>query len=139
MKYKNKKTLAIALCASIFFACLSASFNTVTEFESLGHATNHMKPVRSAIHSWQNYSWESIERITQRNCLSEQYITRNHSRVPMRMPVPPILVLGCFLLLCYSKRRTSRQGDFFLHHNTSSYIIRYIHNQDGEIYHPFLF
>ena len=57
MKYKNKKTLAIALCASIFFACLSASFNTVTEFESLGnHLRNLLSPYQTLVDVVQEYN-----------------------------------------------------------------------------------
>lgn len=139
MKNKNRRTLALALCVSIFFACLFASVNTGTHFKSPRHEANHMTPIHSTILSWENFTWESIERLTQRNSLFEQYIIKSHSRVPMRLPVPPILLLGCFLLFYYYKKALTRKGCFFLQEKTASYTIRYIHNQDGEIYHSFLF
>lgn len=63
-----------------------------------------------------------------------------HHRIPLRLPMPPawisfvlLLFAGQQLLHGHKQRRENEIA--YLNH----YIIRYIHDQDGETYHPFLF
>lgn len=135
----TKKGFAFVLCVTIFFACLSASFSYVTQFESLNQKTNQLRPVASSLHSLEDCTSEIITRILQRNSTTEQYLTRNYSRVPLRMPVPPILLFfWCLFFFCYNKTKRYRQLEVSQTNTLDFSLIRYIHNQDGEIYHLFL-
>lgn len=135
----TKKGFAFVLCVTIFFTCLSTSFSYVTQFESLNQKTNQLRPVVSSVHSLEDCTSEIITRILQRNSTTEQYLTRNYSRVPLRMPVPPILLFFWYLFFfCYSKTKRYRQSEVSQTNTLDFSLIRYIHNQDGEIYHLFL-
>lgn len=66
-------------------------------------------------------------------------LSMTHHRIPLRLPIPPawisfVLLLVAGQLLYGSKRRKENEIAYLNH-----YIIRYIHDQDGETYHPFLF
>lgn len=67
-------------------------------------------------------------------------VSKTHQRIPLRLPMPPAWISFVLLLfagqpLLHGSKRGKENEIAYLNH----YIIRYIHDQDGETYHPFLF
>lgn len=126
------------LCLAILLSSLFTSFHLVSESHyesgSIHSQTDNNKT------QFDCYPLRTTEQYISRTIFPNQLFTGFHRRLPLRFPIPPVLFLlsaylYCLLLCsCRAKRAlpSPDSGD-------NLYTIRYIHNQNGETYHSFLF
>lgn len=134
---KNKlcPILWFVLCMAISLSCLLPISLSLTK-NSQYPDTSSLLDSQSSKESYPDIIHEDFSR--GHNLFINSCNAKNN-RIPLRLPIPHIwipftLLFGNYLLLQGNKQRKENENVFSFRH-----IIRYIHDQNGETYHPFLF
>lgn len=136
---KEQAILWCSLCLAIFLTCFPSCFLIQTDYRM--DIRNSSSTLQSGTtHRIRPYMDFLNERMFQGQ--NPFLLTRSEAshRIPLRLPVPHIWISFALfslagLSILYWRRIYSRNRA----ECTSSYIIRYIHDQDGETYRSFLF
>lgn len=137
---KRQTILWCFLCAAIFLTCFPSYFLNQTEYSieaGNSSATLQSGAVRGA-HPCPDFVNDRTVRDQHSLLLSRSAASH---RIPLRLPVPHLWISFAQLPLaglplCFWRKRYRRERE----ECTRNYIIRYIHDQDGETYRSsFLF
>ncbi len=134
----KKPCLWFLLCLAVFASCLPHHSLSITEGSFTANTSSSLQG--TATRSSDLYPDLIHEYLTKgQNSLFLSRLFSSH-RIPLRLPMPHIrisiilcIIAGLQLLL---RHRIDRQHQFLCADN---YMIRYIHDQDGETYRSFLF
>ena len=133
---KNPAFLWILLCLAVFLSCLPYQSLIPTKRIVTGSSSS-LQGSRVGRFEYPDRIHEDLEKSQSSSFLSRLSTTH---RIPLRLPVPHIWVshILCIIagLQLLSRYRASRQCQT---EYTGNYIIRYIHDQNGETYRSFLF
>ena len=136
--HKPVRVLCQILCLTVLLSSLFTSFHLVNGFY-YGSDSIHSQTDNNET-QFDCYPLHTNEKYISRTVFPDQLLTGCQRRLPLRFPMPPVLLLlsACLyhLLLCMQKRKN------FLYapeRDDNLYTIRYIHDQNGETYHSFLF
>lgn len=135
-KRKNPAYLWILLCLAVFLSCLPYQSLIPTKCIATDSSSS-LQGGRIGHLAYPDRIHEYLEKDQNSSFLSR--LSTNH-RIPLRLPVPHIwisyilcLIAGLQLLFRYQAIRQC-QTEY-----AGNYIIRYIHDQNGETYRSFLF
>lgn len=134
-KKKPSTLIWLFLCAAIFLTCLlSPSLLTTGNSFTSDHSST-LQGDRTVGSEYPDFIHEMLAREQNPFLLSH---SGTPQRVPLRLPIPHVWISYVLLLfsglgILHKKRLKNRNENG----NSRDYIIRYIHNQDGETYRPF--
>lgn len=140
MRRIQKKTLSFALflCISIMLTNLFTYFNFISGFTYLGSNSDEMSVKPKITASNECYPLYIRERIVSKTTFPGRLMKTGRQRLPMRFPIPPVVLLigaAFFFLFLYRQKKGRFHTPYVVF---NQYIIRYIHDQDGENYHSTL-
>ena len=127
--HKHATFLWLSLCLAIFLSSLPQKALFDRNIFSCSHELNQsLQPVQTQIGTNDSIPLSFLSRI------------RVSNRIPFRLPIPELWfsVLGlCFALwqFVFLQRLRRQRKD----HHLRNFLIRYIHNQNGETYRQVLF
>lgn len=135
---KNTLSFALFLCISVMLTNLFTDFHFVAGFTCPGSNLNEIKAKPKITASNECYPLSLRERIVSKTTFPGRLMKTGRQRLPMRFPIPPIVLLigaAFFSLFLYRQKK----GHFHTPEVVfNQYIIRYIHDQNGENYHSTL-
>lgn len=137
--HKMFHTLSHFLCMAILLTSLFTTFSYVDGFYYFMDEPSGLVPQTEITTQFDYYPMHTGEQFISKTVFPSQLSIGYHRRLPMRFPMPPTLFLLSaflyFLLLHRYKVQNSYPPEIVNH----PYTIRYIHDQNGETYHSFLF
>lgn len=144
--YQNKRQargsflLCHFLCITILLSSLFTFFCYVDGFTCFEHRSDQILPHSNIIIGLDHYSYHNEERLAARSGAASQLFVGHYRRVPLRSPAVPILYFnGILFFLALLHRHKKQRKRFFPNRADNLYMIRYIHDQNGETYHSFPF
>lgn len=132
--------LSYFLLLTMILTSLFTFFRYVDGFTSFMDAPDHIRPQANIITEIDYYPLHTSERFIAKTNGSSGFLLGHYRRLPLRLPVAPIFFLNgvlfyLSLLQCHKKENQRIRPDIV----DVSFTIRYIHDQNGETYHSFLF
>lgn len=135
----RRTILWCSLCVAIFLTCFPSYFLIQTDYsmETRNSSSTLQSGTAHRIHPYQDFLNERISPGQNPFLLTRSAASH---RIPLRLPVPHIWISFALFTLAglsipYWRRIYKRNR----HECAGNYIIRYIHDQDGETYRSFLF
>lgn len=137
-RQKKLNLLWVLLCLAVFLSCLPRqSLNPSENYQTKGSLSALQENTARRSDWYPDRIHEYM--VKGQNSLFLMRLASTH-RIPLRLPVPHIWVsyilclIAGLVLLSRHPRGRRRQTE-----HTGNYIIRYIHDQNGETYRSFLF
>ena len=135
---KNPAFLWIFLCLAVFLSCLPRqSLNPSEQYMTKGSLSS-LQESSARRSDW--YPDRILGAMTKgQSSLFLSRLTTAH-RIPLRLPVPHLWISFFFCLIAGLQLLFQHQANrLYQTEHTGNYIIRYIHDQNGETYRSFLF
>lgn len=132
--------LCIFLCSIIIMSNLFTNLHKANGFSHLRTDETSMYPSAGITIDAEHYPLQMREQGLSKNVFLSSLSSICPERIPMRFPIPPMIFLLLtlfYLLSVYTDKKRIRSYAPILIDN--HYTIRYIHDQNGESYHSFLF
>lgn len=134
-KKKPSAMVWFFLCIAICLTCLLSPSLLTAGNNFTGDHSSTLQGDRSVSSEYPDFIHETLAREQNPFLLSHSAATQ---RVPLRLPVPHVWISYVMLLFSglgiLQKKRLKNRNE---NGSSRDYIIRYIHNQDGETYRPF--
>lgn len=131
-------SLALFLCLSVMLTNLFTGYHFAAGFAYPDSIPDEINTNLKVTASNECCPLHIREQIVFKTTFPYRLMKTNSQRLPMRFPIPPVLLLTgaafFFLYLYRQKKRRFYTPDVVF----NQYIIRYIHDQNGENYHSAL-
>lgn len=134
-KKKSSSLVWLFLCITIFLSCILSPSLFPTESSFTGSHSSSLQGDRTTETGYPDFIHELFTRGQTPFLLSH---SGSPQRIPLRLPIPHVWISYVLLLFSglwiFHKERLKNRNE---NGNFRNYIIRYIHNQDGETYRSF--
>lgn len=134
--HKPIRVLCQFLCLAVLLSSLFTSFRFVNG-SYYGPDSIHSKTDNDKT-QFDCYPLRTNEQYISQTVFPNQLLTGFQRRLPLRFPIPPILLLLSAYLYCLLLcMRKAKRYLYAPEPDGNLYTIRYIHDQNGETYHSF--
>ena len=139
-RHRFLQAMSRFLCMTILLTSLFSTFRFVDGFYFFASEPSGLRSHSEITTQPDYYPFPISEQFILRTTLQSHLSVGYQRRVPLRFPIPPMfLLLSCFLYGLLMHRHKKRRAFSPPEVADNPYTIRYIHNQNGETYHSFLF
>lgn len=141
--HKRATFLWLCLCLAIFFSSLpQKALSSGNIFSSVSESNQSLQPIQPQIGANDSIPFSGWILSAGREGQPLSFLSRIRSinRIPFRLPIPELwfsilgLCFGLWQFIFLQKLKRQRKET-----QRINYVIRYIHNQNGETYRPILF